>query len=69
MQSKALVFLKKDLQSLEDPLDHAQFGQRSLPDENSYRVYRKSSIKPPRGAYFFQALLRGGLIERGAYLI
>ena len=28
--------------------------------------YRKSSIKPPGGAYFFQALLReGGLIERG----
>ena len=31
--------------------------------------YRKSSIKPPRGAYFFEALLWGGLIERGAYLI
>ena len=37
--------------------------------------YRKSSIKSPGGAYFFQALLRGGLIERrglkerGAYLI
>ena len=28
--------------------------------------YRKSSVKPPGGAYFFQALLRGG---RGAYLI
>ena len=29
-------------------------------------TYRKSSIKPPGGAYFFQALLRGGrLIERG----
>ena len=28
-------------------------------------IYRKSSIKPPGGAYFFQALLKGGLIERG----
>ena len=27
--------------------------------------YRKSSIKPPGGAYFLKALLRGG----GAYLI
>ena len=30
--------------------------------------YRKSSIKPPRGAYFFKQLW-GGLIERGAYMI
>ena len=32
--------VKKDilLQSLEDTLDHAQYGQRSLPHENSYRV-------------------------------
>ena len=27
--------------------------------------YRKSSIKPPGELIFFQALLRGGLIERG----
>ena len=25
----------------------------------SYVTYRKSSIKPPRGTYFFEALLRG----------
>ena len=31
-------------------------------------MYRKSSIKPPGGAYFFQALLRGGLIERGGLI-
>ena len=28
-------------------------------------MYRKSSIKPPGGLIFFQALLRGGLIEMG----
>ena len=28
--------------------------------------YRKSSIKPPGGAYLFQAHLRGGLIETGS---
>ena len=27
------------------------------------QYYRKSSIKPPPGAYFFQALLRGGLFD------
>ena len=27
--------------------------------------YRKSSIKPPQGAYLFQAHLRGGLIDWG----
>ena len=27
--------------------------------------YRKSSIKPPRGAYLFQTHLRGDLIETG----
>ena len=40
-------------------------------------TYRKYSIKPPQGAYLFQAHLRrgggltetGGLFERGAYLI
>ena len=35
-------------------------------------MYPKSSINPPWGASFFQALLRrgrGGLFERGAYLI
>ena len=32
-----------------------------------YPIYHKSSIKP-RGAYFFQALLRGALIERGGGL-
>ena len=35
-------------------------------------MYHKSSIKPPGGAYLFQANLRGreggGLIEKGAYL-
>ena len=38
---------------------------------NFKNIYRKSSIKPPWWAYFFQALLRGvgGLKERGAYLI
>ena len=38
---------------------------------NFKNIYRKSSIKPPWGAYFFQALLRGvgGLRERGANLI
>ena len=30
---------------------------------------RKFSMKPPGGAYFFQALLRGGLKERGKGLI
>ena len=31
--------------------------------------YRKSSIKPPRGAYFFQAPLGGGgLKERGGLI-
>ena len=38
-------------------------------DGHHYKFeYRKSSIKPPWGLIFFQALLRGGLIERGAYL-
>ena len=50
----------------------------SMPKEcrcNHYQ-YRKSSIKPPRGAYFFSSTFEGGLIEggglkreRGAYLI
>ena len=31
--------------------------------------YRKSSIKPPRVAYLFQAHLRGGLIETGGLFI
>ena len=38
----------------------------------SRSLVRKSSIKPPRwggGAYFFQALLRGGLKEKGKGLI
>ena len=32
-----------------------------------FQGYRKSSIKPPRGggAYLFQTLLTGGLIEMG----
>ena len=30
--------------------------------------YRKSSIKPPWGAYLFPAHLRGGFIEKGTYL-
>ena len=33
-----------------------------------WAIYRKSSIKPSPGAYFFQALLRGSLIERGGGL-
>ena len=37
----------------------------------SRSLVRKFSIKPPRwgGAYFFQALLRGGLKEKGKGLI
>ena len=41
-------------------------------DTNAISKYLKSSVKSPRGAYFFEAVLRrggGGLIERGgAYL-
>ena len=36
--------------------------------KNSFYTYHKSSIKPPREAYLFQAHLRGGLIEtRGLF--
>ena len=37
----------------------------------NFFIYHKSSIKPPGGLIFFQALfgVGGGLKERGAYLI
>ena len=31
-------------------------------------MYRKPSIKPPGGAYFFQAILRGGLKREGGLI-
>ena len=37
----------------------------STAQEDRIRSYRKSSIKPPGGAHFFEALFRGGFIERG----
>ena len=38
-------------------------------DGHHYKFeYRKSSIKPPGGAYFFSSTFEGALIERGAYL-